>query len=76
MVKQGIVLCKNLVEPTDAIENLLMEPMHTIRYEDGVVALKNATKPFMALQVFQQELALLHKIYCKKPKASSSGGRA
>jgi len=71
LVKQGIMLCRNLVEPMNSIEELLLQPMITIRYQDGVDVLKKATKPFRDLQMFQQELLLLHKMYCKKGKAAA-----
>jgi hypothetical protein len=71
LVKQAIMLCRNLVEPMNSIEELLLQPMITIRYQDGVDVLKKATKPFRDLQMFQQELLLLHKMYCKKGKAAA-----
>ena len=69
LVKQGIRLCKNLVEPISSVEELLLKPMILIRYQEGIDVLKKATKPFEELHIFHQELLSLHKMYCKKPKA-------
>jgi len=72
MVKEGIKLCSNLIQPVSDIESLLYKPMNLIVYQEGVDALNKAMKPFQELEQFYLELLSLHKMYVKKGPASSA----
>ena len=72
MVQRGVQLCRALVEPLTVIEDLLTKPMLSIHYSEGMDALRKAAGPFKDLEVFADELALLHRNYLRKARTSRS----
>ena len=72
MVKEGIKLCSNLIQPVSDIESLLYKPMNLIVYQEGVDVLNKDMKPFQELENVHLELLSLHKMYVKKGPASSA----
>ena len=66
MISRGMDLCKQLVEPINDIESLLMLPMTQISKTRAIEALKIAAQPFDNLEKFGAELEMMVRMHRKR----------
>ena len=69
MVNKGMTLCRDLVGPSNHIENMLTSRRESLTLGQVKTALRNAAQTFEQLERFEQEVSLLHKHYCGAKKA-------
>ena len=66
MISRGMEMCKQLVEPINEIESLLMMPTTQISKMRAIEALKIAAQPFDKLEKFGAELEMMVRMHRKR----------